>query len=228
MKVKLNRNHIFFVLGLVVLTGLFYGEDVNSLLSLNDGVHDLFFLSDLEKEVIIELNLARTNPANYAKKIEDLKGHYVGLYIYFAGRTPVVTQEGVSAVNEAIEFLTSTAPMPLLRVSRGLSNAAKVHVQDQGPLGLVSHEGTDKSTPDERMNRFGTWGKAYGENIEYGNFNADEIIMQLIIDDGTQNRSHRRNIFNPLYRVVGVSFGPHQRFGQMCVVDFAGIYKEGN
>ena len=136
------------------------------------------------------------------------------------------TQEGVAAVNEAIEFLKSTAPVPLLRVSRGLCAAAKVHAEDQGPKGLVSHEGSDKSTPDERMNRFGRWGQAYGENIEYGNFTAEEIVMQLIINDGVPERSHRKNIFNPLYGVVGVSFGPHHRYGQMCVIDFAGTYRE--
>lgn len=222
----MNRKWLYLALVLVMVVDLVYGENENSFLSPNDGVEDLYFLSDLEKQVIIELNRARSNPAGYAKKLEDFKRHYVGMYIYFAGRTQVKTQEGVAAVNEAIEFLKSTAPVPLLRVSRGLCAAAKVHAEDQGPKGLVSHEGSDKSTPDERMNRFGRWGQAYGENIEYGNFTAEEIVMQLIINDGVPKRSHRKNIFNPLYGVVGVSFGPHHRYGQMCVIDFAGTYRE--
>jgi uncharacterized protein YkwD len=224
----MNRKWLYLVLVLMVVAALFYGESEYSLLSPNDGVDNLYFLSDLEKGVIIELNRARSNPTGYVKKLEDFKEHYVGKYIYFAGRTQMVTEEGVSAVNEAIESLKSTAPVPLLRVSKGLCASAKAHTEDQGPKGLVSHEGSDNSTPDERMNRFGTWGKAYGENIEYGNFNAEEIVMQLIIDDGVPERSHRENIFNPLYRVVGVGFGPHQRYGQMCVIDFAGTYKEGD
>ncbi len=224
----MNRKWLYLVLALIVVVDLFYGESENSLLSPNDGVNNLYFLSDLEKGVIIELNRARLNPAGYAKKLEDFKKHYVGNYIYFAGRTQVVTEEGVSAVNEAIEFLKSTAPVPLLRVSKGLCSAAKVHAEDQGPKGLVSHEGSDNSTPDERMNRFGKWGTAFGENIEYGNFTAPEIVMQLIIDDGVPGRGHRKNIFNPLYRVVGVGSGPHHRYGQMCVMDFAGTYKENS
>lgn len=227
----MNRKWLYLavvLLVLVMVVDLVHGESENSLLRPNNGVENLYFLSDLEKEVIIELNRARSNPAGYAKKLEDYKIHYVGKYIYFAGRTPMVTQEGISAVNEAIEFLKSAAPAPLLRVSRGLSAAAKAHAEDQGPKGLVSHKGSDKSTPDERMNRFGKWGKAYGENIEYGNFNAEEIVMQLIIDDGVPERSHRENVFNPLYRAVGVSFGPHHSYGQMCVVDFAGTYTEGD
>lgn len=224
----MNRKWLYLVLILMVVVDFFYGENENSFLRPNNGVNNLYFLSDLEKGVIIELNRARSNPAGYAKKLEDFKKHYVGNYIYFAGRTQVVTQEGVSAVNEAIEFLKSTAPVSLLRVSEGLCAAAKVHAEDQGPKGLVSHEGSDKSTPDQRMNRFGEWGTAFGENIEYGNFDAEEIVMHLIIDDGVPERSHRENIFNPLYQVVGVSFGPHQRYGQMCVIDFAGTYREEN
>ncbi len=224
----MNRKWVYLVVALVIVVDWIYGESKNSLLSPNEGVTDLYFLGDLEKGVIIELNRARSNPAGYAKKLADFKEHYVGKYIYFAGRTQVVTQEGVSAVNEAIEFLKSAAPAPLLRVSRGLSAAAKAHAEDQGPKGLVSHVGSDKSTPAQRINRFGTWGKAYGENIEYGNFNAEEIVMQLIIDDGVPERSHRENIFNPLYQVVGVGFGPHRRYGQMCVMDFAGTYTEGD
>ena len=224
----MNRKWLYLVLVLVMVVGLFSGESENSLLSPNDGVENLYFLGDLEKEVIIELNRARTNPAGYAKKLEDLKRHYVGKYIYIAGRTQVVTQEGVSAVNEAIGFLKSTAPVPVLRVSKGLCAAAKVHAEDQGPKGLVSHEGSDKSTPGERMNRFGTWGTAFGENIEFGNTTAREIVMQLLIDDGVPGRGHRKNIFNPLYRVVGVGSGPHHSYGQMCVMDFAGTYTEGD
>jgi uncharacterized protein YkwD len=224
----MKRKCLYLVLVLVVVVDLFYGESENSLLIPNHGVPDLNFLIDLEKEVIIELNRARSNPAGYAKNLEDFKRHYVGKYIYIAGGTQVVTQEGVSAVDEAIEFLKSTAPVPLLRVSRGLWAAAKVHAADQGPRGLISHEGTDKSSPGERMNRFGTWGKAFGENIEYGNTTAREIVIQLIIDDGVPGRGHRKNIFNPLFEVVGVSVGPHHRFGHMCVMDFAGTYREEN
>jgi len=222
----MNRKWFYLVLVLIMVVELFYGEGDNSLLSPNDGVDNLYFLGDLEKGVIIELNRARSNPAGYAKKLADFKEHYVGNYIYFAGRTQVITEEGAAAVNEAIGFLKSTTAVPLLRVSRGLCAAAKAHAKDQGPKGLVSHEGSDNSSPEERINRFGTWGKAFGENIEYGNFNAEEIVMQLIIDDGVPGRGHRKNIFNPLYRVVGIGFGPHQRYGQMCVMDFAGTYKE--
>lgn len=201
-------------------------DDENPFLRLNDGVEELDFLTDVEKEVILELNKARTNPAAYAKVIEDYKRHYVGREIQFAGRIPYYTQEGVSAVDEAIRFLKTAEAVPPLRVSRGLSYAAQAHVKDQGPTGLTGHSGSDKSTPRERIERFGEWGVTMGENISYGFWEAKEIVMQLIIDDGVKNRGHRKNIYNGGYRVAGVGFGPHHSFSRMCVIDFAGTYTE--
>ncbi len=198
----------------------------DSLLLPGDGVLSLDFLTTLEKEVIRELNLARTNPSKYAEFIEDFKRHYAGKYIYLPGQTQIATNEGVDAVNEAIRFLRNCTPLPLLRVSKGLSLAARDHVNDQGPVGLTGHNGKDNSTPETRISRFGTWGVAYAENIEYGNFAAREIVMQLIIDDGVSNRGHRANIFKSNFTLIGVNCGPHNSYGQMCVMDFAGSYRE--
>jgi uncharacterized protein YkwD len=184
------------------------------------------FLSDLELEVIDELNEARTDPETYAQKIESFKRFYAGHYIYIAGQTQIKTREGVQAVNEAIEFLRSVEPVPPLKISRGLSLAAQDHMKDQGNTGLTGHRGSDNSTPGQRINRFGKWIGSFGENIEYGNFTASEIVMQLIIDDGVPDRSHRLNIFNENYTLVGVSCGPHHSFGSICVMNFAESYKE--
>ena len=59
----MNRKWLYLALVLVMVVDLVYGENENSFLSPNDGVEDLYFLSDLEKQVIIELNRARSNPA---------------------------------------------------------------------------------------------------------------------------------------------------------------------
>ena len=48
----------------------------------------------------------------------------------------------------------------------------------------------------------------------------------FIIDDGVKDRGHRKNIFDPAFRVVGAHSGGHQDYEWMCVLDFAGAYKE--
>ena len=222
----MNKKRFGIILLLMLAVGFIYGEEDSSRLIPNDGLKDLDFLSEVEKEIIIELNKARSNPAAYAAYLEEFKNLYVGKYIYFAGRPPYVTQEGAPAVSEAIEVLKSMAPVPVLRVSKGLSAAARVHVEEQSPTGATGHSGADGSTPGERVDRFGKWRKEVGENIEYGSADPREIIMQLIVDDGVKDRGHRKNIFKPEFGVVGVSFGPHHRYRNMCVMDFAGAYTE--
>jgi uncharacterized protein YkwD len=76
------------------------------------------------------------------------------------------------------------------------------------------------------MNRYGAWQRKVAENIAYGGRSARGVIVQLIVDDGVPDRGHRMNIFDPEYRVVGVGCGPHVRFGDMCVIDFAAGYLE--
>lgn len=228
MTIRITLFSICIALLFALLPGAHRQTDDDMLLVPGTGVDNLDFLSDLEKNIIVELNTARTNPAQYAEYIEEFKKHYAGLYIYVAGRTQIKTAEGVSAVDEAIEFLQKQSPISALHVSNGLSLASREHVKTQGPTGLKGHEGPDGSTPEQRISRFGTWGIAYGENVEYGNFEARQIIMQLIIDDGVPNRSHRNNIFNPVFTRVGVSFGSHNSYTYMCVMDFAGTYDEND
>lgn len=215
---------------LLIMIPAFYGqtEENSRLLIPNKGVENLDFLSELEKEVVMELNLARTDPSAYAEYLIDFKRFYLGKYIEIAGRTPIITKEGAAAVNEAIGFLKAANPLPPLVVSKGISLAAKVHAADQGPKGVMSHQGSDNSSPLDRMLRFGQVEGSWGENIEYGSNSAREIIMQLIIDDGVPDRGHREKIFDPGFGVVGVNFGVHSSFGTMCVIDFAGAYGEKN
>ncbi|MGH7494095.1 MAG: CAP domain-containing protein [bacterium] len=185
------------------------------------------YLSILEKEVFREINLARTQPAAYAVFVDDLKRYYKGKLLERPGEPTLLTEEGISAVAEAARFLRAAKPVPALVPSRGLSLAAKDHVRDQGPRGAIGHRSRDGSQIDDRINRYGRWLKAFGENISYGEITARMIVVVWIIDDGVPDRGHRQNIFEPDFRMAGIACGDHAAFKSMCVVDFVGGYQEG-
>ena len=170
--------------------------------------------------------MARQNPKAYASLLEKWKPYYDGKLLKLPGKNPVKTKEGWKAADEAIRFLHSAPSIPPLILSKGMSLGARDHVKDQGPSGSSQHKGRDGSQPWDRVNRYGTWEKTIGENISLGSNNPRHIVKELIIDDGVPGRGHRKNILNPEFRVVGVAFGNHFIYGTICVLTFAGSYKE--
>ena len=198
-------------------------------LPLSGEAQSVDYLSNLEQEIVHEHNLARTDPAAYAKHLEKWLLYFDGDLLRRPGRMALQTLEGSQAVGEAIHFLRATEPVGTMSPSSGMSHAARDHVNDLGPDGETSHTGEDGSHPQDRVNRYGRWRSTIAENMafgQYGENDARTVVMQLLVDDGVPNRGHRSNIFDVAFTVVGVSCGPHVTYEAMCVVDYAGGYDE--
>lgn len=161
--------------------------------------------------VLREINLARENPKLYAAFVAESR--------------PFHMIEHGKAVDEAIRFLNKSRALPPLTLSPGMCHAAADHCNEQ-VAGQLGHDGSDRSSPGDRISRYGSWTTTWGENISYSQKTARGVVLALIIDDGVRSRGHRKNIFNPKFNYAGAAYGPHARYRTVCTIDFAGGYAE--
>ena len=178
-----------------------------------------------EKDIFTELNIARTNPRAYAEFLENRRQYYDGKKFKRPGEITIRTKEGLQAVDEAIVFLNSVTPVSSLTLSQGLTKAAADHVKEQSRTGKTGHKGKD-GWIGQRADQYGTWTGLIGENIQYGDEAARDVVISLIVDDGVPSRGHRDNIFEPVYHMVGIACGSHPQWRTVCVMDFAQSYLE--
>lgn len=200
-------------------------EEINWPAELNTA-KDATYLDDLEQQVILELNKVRSNPKRFAEEyLEELRSDFDGKLFTYPGQETVRTQEGISPLNECIRELKSTAPVPILKPAEGLTRATEELLKDQQKNGGIGHIARNGSNPQKRIEKYGEWDICLAEDITYGSFEARQIVIFLLIDDGVPDRSHRKNILNPCFRFAGVAYGTHPTYQSMCVIDYAGDYK---
>ena len=195
------KKKIAFLIPLILLSLLFMSCPLDG-----NGISSAFAIR-LEREVVEEINFARTQPKEYVKtRLQP----YVD-----AGKAS-------DAMNECIEKMKGMQPLKPLQVAAGLTLAAREWVALQGPSEYIGHD----MNFSVRLRKDGYYSGWPGENISYGRNDPKEIVIRLLEDDGVWNRGHRNNILNPGFAYIGVGVGPHKKYGYMCVQDFTERYKD--
>lgn len=176
------------------------------------------------------LNALRTNPGAYADELTLFRTRFDPanpLNYSLPGDAAIhVTVEGVAAVDEAIDALRKQAALGAVAHSPLISLAAGDHVSAQGPTGEIGHTDPISANVGERMTLRGG-DRFVSEAISYGAETAEDVIRQLIVDDGITGRGHRVLLLSGLYHFVGIACGPHIRWRLMCVLDLSGAENGG-
>ena len=173
-----------------------------------------------EEKVVKEINTARTQPKIYGQKIEAQKQYLSGKIMSVPGQTRFLTFEGVTSMNLAINDLGITTPLEPLKVSKGLAKAAKQQLIDLQENAALGHTGKDGSSFGKRLAKFGDTGLA-GENITYRDKTPEQVVLRMVIDDGVESRTHRKNILNAAYKKIGIACGEGKDSHFICVAIFA-------
>ena len=176
---------------------------------------------EIAEEIFREQNEVRKNPQSYIEKLQNSLKYYRDNILYKDYENPIKTSEGAEAVQDAINFLKNQKPVQELVYSKDIGLSCKDLIDDIGPKGLVTHEGTEMKNIYNRLEQYCDWDGVIAENIDFGFKIPENIVMNMIIDDGDENRYQRLNLFYPEFKYVGIAVGPHKEFEFCTVIEYA-------
>jgi len=162
------------------------------------------YLNNKEKQVIFYLNLVRMDPKLFSET-------YLKKYLDS-------TKEQNSYSRSLKKTLDKTASMEPLTPQNDLYMMAKAHAIKLGKEGKTGHGNFSERVKKIKDNYSGY----LGENCDYGEHSALEIVMRLLIDDGIKDLGHRENILDSKYHNIGTAIESHKRYKSNCVMDFGG------
>ncbi|MCB9188396.1 MAG: hypothetical protein H6599_03860 [Flavobacteriales bacterium] len=191
------------VLVLVLLHGLFFNAQEqwtsDELTSAKTG-DTCSYLTAIEKDAIMYLNLARLYPHKF-KKLE-LAGYYgTKKYGEYLKNSP-----WIASLDSTLDTLSS---MSALIPDTSLFQHAKCFVIEMGDAGTTGH---DRINCEKN--------KKYGECSSFGMDNGKDIMMQMLIDHNISGLGHRTQCLDPKNQFIGLCTHSHKEWGTCCVINF--------
>ena len=171
------------------------------------------YMNNEEYKMIEEINLVRSNPAAYAKYVEQ----------YRKDKKRAGYNVPDATVDELLRELRSTPKLSNLEATECLYNAASKHGQDIRIMGKSSHKGSNGSLPWDRVKKSCPAFQDGNENLVGGSAEVRESVIILLIDNAVSSRGHRKTLLNPhwthvaCYKIGQVGSMPNnwvQKFGQ--------------
>jgi uncharacterized protein YkwD len=108
---------------------------------------------------------------------------------------PTVASTVIDLTNQA----RAAAGLAPLTEDARLTAAAAAHSADQATTRVMSHVGTDGSSPGARMTAAGYRWWTWGENVAAG-----QTTAAIVVDAWMNSPGHRANILNPSFVSIGV------------------------
>ena len=194
---KTTLTNLFFIL---LTTQYFFSQTWSSqeLEKANTCIF-IYELSEIEKEAILYINLARLFPLKFAK-IEVLP--YFGPDKYGAYLEDSPYKESL------LSDLKTTKPMNALIFNEKLRELAVCFAREQGASGYMGHD------------RKKCGGFYNAECISYDMETGKDIAMQLLVDHEVPSLGHREACLDSELTKVGISFSSHKKASFCAVLDF--------
>ena len=160
------------------------------------------YMSATEKEVIYILNLVRSYPKLFANTV-------LKKYPEHSGNESLLDDKYY--FQSLLDTLLVMQPGVILLPDKLCYTSAQCHAYQSGITGYEGHERKKVECKEKRYFN--------GECCDYGNDDALEIVLSLLIDEGVETLGHRRICLDS-YQKLGVSIQPHKEWRFNAVLDF--------
>ena len=175
----------------------------------------------LSEELFKLHNELRKNPKSFIEKLSKADSYFKDKIFRYPSEISIETYEGPNGIKNAIEFLKNQNPVKELIYSESLSKSAFDHANDIGKQGLYSHESSNGALLNERIEKYTEWDGAIAESLQFCYKTPENIIMSLIIDDGSKGKHQRQNLFSEEFQYVGIGCAKHKTFKLCTVFNYA-------
>lgn len=174
----------------------------------------------ISEDVAQVISALRADPTSFLPHVQNHLNSFVDEFSYKdpfnRPNTTIRTQDGRRAVLECMQYLQSADPTLPIAANRCLENAAVEYAS-----GIATAVKQTNVSLGDAVKKHGHWRGVVGQTVSYGNDDIIAIVLSLLIDDGSADRSHRQSIFEPQYLQVGAALTKHDQQGYCCVIHYA-------
>lgn len=170
-----------------------------------------------QEQLVKEINELRTNPKEYAKKLEKYAGYFKGKALHIPGtNVGVRTEEGAEAYKEAADFLSKAQPVPALEPSIGLGKIAKDYLEE---VQKADPKDLNNITFDQFIDKYGRIEGSVNREASLGDETPEQIVTSLAASDGDTTRGHRDCLLDTNFKRIGAANGTHPVY-RFCTIIF--------
>jgi hypothetical protein len=166
-------------------------------------------LSGFIKDVIDEINLVRTNPQDYVKKLKELRKYVFSKENIFQNKKDIIVIPDLEKrYDELVSYISQLTPLEALVVNEYLINSTDeliniLQKNEKKDENIITNSILDASI---RLKKHGIINGIVGEIIDIGSSeNAEFVVLKLLIDE-KDDKSERNLIFNSRIKYIGGSY----------------------
>ena len=167
-------------------------------------------MSDFNEDLIMEINLLRTNPKIYAKTISKYMDYFKGNLLCLPGSNAgIQTEEGIEAFKEAINFLNKQPKIEPLKPSKGLCRIAEdfIAIYQKPDSGDLANKDMEVI-----INKYGSFAGSFSRAMDFGGETPEMAIINLVVSDGDPSRGQRESLLSTETKKIGVANGDHKTY----------------